>query len=93
MGTYGLYRKMKAMLVAAAAEEPPSSYRADATVHAVKHAAMPSAPKMNILLLGYRGAIIDKGTLLIKLQQLCERMICCIVRLFRTPTIRRTFAK
>lgn len=81
------------MLVAAAASEPVMAYRADATVHAVKHAAMPSAPRMNMWRRGYRGAMRESGTELRRAQQLWLRIICWMVRLEVTPMMRRTLAK
>lgn len=69
------------------------AYCADATVHAVKQAAMPSAPMMNMWRRGYRGASSERGTELMRPQQLCERMMCWIVRGEVTPRVRRTLAK
>lgn len=64
------------MLAAAAAGDPCISYLAEATVHAVKQAAIPNAPRINMWRRGYRGAMMESGTELRRDQQLCERIIC-----------------
>lgn len=62
--------KMNAILAVAAADDPSILYLAEATVQAVKHAAIPSEPIMNMRRRGYLGAINDSGNEFIKAQQL-----------------------